>query len=81
MARLGGDEFTILLTALKDSQDMVNISTFAEKQNGHYIINGQKVWSTSAHLADYALTLVRTSDSEPKKHKGLTYLIVDLKSK
>ncbi len=60
--------------------DMANISTFAEKQNGEYIINGQKIWSTSAHLADYALTLVRTRDTKPKKHRGLTYLIVDLRS-
>lgn len=60
--------------------DLANISTFAQKQEENYIINGQKVWSTSAHLADYALTLVRTDDSKQKKHKGLTYLIVDLKS-
>lgn len=60
--------------------DLANLSTSANKENEHYVLNGQKVWSTSAHVADYGLVLVRTLNSKPK-HAGITYLIVDLKSK
>jgi alkylation response protein AidB-like acyl-CoA dehydrogenase len=58
--------------------DVVNVGTRALKQNGTYIVNGQKVWTSFAHLADYGLLLVRT-DSQGPKHKGLTYLLLDMK--
>jgi alkylation response protein AidB-like acyl-CoA dehydrogenase len=58
--------------------DVVNVGTRALKQNGAYIVNGQKVWTSFAHLADYGLLLVRT-DSQGPRHKGLTYLLLDMK--
>jgi alkylation response protein AidB-like acyl-CoA dehydrogenase len=58
--------------------DVANVSTLAVKENGHYVVNGQKVWTTFAHLADYCILLVRT-DPDTVKHKGLSYLLLDMK--
>ncbi len=57
--------------------DVANISTLAVRKNDHYIVNGQKVWTSFAHIADYCLLLVRT-DMETTKHKGLSYLLMDM---
>ena len=57
--------------------DVANISTMATKDGDHYVINGQKAWTSYAHLADYCLLIVRT-DPDSRKHKGLTYLLVDM---
>jgi alkylation response protein AidB-like acyl-CoA dehydrogenase len=59
--------------------DVASISTRAVKRGDHYVVNGQKVWTTYAHHADHALLLVRTNPDKPK-HKGLSYLLLDLKS-
>ena len=58
--------------------DVANVSTRAVKKNGHYIVNGQKTWTSFAHIADYCILLVRT-DPNAKKHKGLSYLLLDMK--
>ena len=57
--------------------DVANVSTLAVRKNDHYIVNGQKVWTSFAHISDYCLLLVRT-DTESTKHKGLSYLLVDM---
>jgi alkylation response protein AidB-like acyl-CoA dehydrogenase len=59
--------------------DVVNVSTRAVKRNGDYIVNGQKIWTSYAHIADYCILLARTDPQAPK-HKGLSYLLVDMKS-
>jgi alkylation response protein AidB-like acyl-CoA dehydrogenase len=59
--------------------DVANVSTRAVRDNGHYVVNGQKVWISFAHLADYCIMLVRT-DPSVKKHKGLSYLLLDMRS-
>lgn len=59
--------------------DVASITTRAVKKGDHYLVNGQKVWTTYAHQADYSLLLVRTNPDKPK-HKGLSYLLLDLKS-
>jgi alkylation response protein AidB-like acyl-CoA dehydrogenase len=58
--------------------DVVNVSTKAVKENGHYIVNGQKIWTSFAHMSDYCMLLVRTDPHAPK-HKGLSYLLMDMK--
>jgi len=57
--------------------DVANVSTMAVKEGDHYIVNGQKVWTSYAHMSDYCLLLVRT-DPDTAKHKGLSYLLVDM---
>ncbi|MBW2008477.1 MAG: acyl-CoA dehydrogenase family protein [Deltaproteobacteria bacterium] len=58
--------------------DVVNVSTRAVRDGDHYIVNGQKVWTSYAHMADYCILLVRT-DPDAKKHRGLSYLLLDMK--
>ncbi|MEM3995230.1 MAG: acyl-CoA dehydrogenase family protein, partial [Thermofilum sp.] len=59
--------------------DLAAIKTKAEDKGDYFIVNGQKIWSSYAHLANYCLLLART-DSSSERHKGLTMLIVDMKS-
>jgi alkylation response protein AidB-like acyl-CoA dehydrogenase len=59
--------------------DLAGVRTRAEAHNGHFVVNGQKVWSSYAHIADWCL-LVTRSDPESQKHAGLTYLVVDMHS-
>jgi len=59
--------------------DVANASTSARSDGDHYVVNGQKIWTTYGPLADWCLLLVRT-DPAVAKHKGLSYLLVDMKS-
>ena len=60
--------------------DLASVRTRAELIGDHYVVNGQKVWSSFAHVADQCILLTR-SVAGSQKHEGLTYLIVDMKSK
>jgi alkylation response protein AidB-like acyl-CoA dehydrogenase len=59
--------------------DMAAAKTRAERQGDYYVVTGQKVWTTIAHISDWFFVLVRTS-TEGKKWAGLTLLLMDLKS-
>lgn len=59
--------------------DLVSVKTFAKEEGDFFILNGQKVWTTGAHRADYVWMIVRT-DLDAPKHKGISEFIVDLKS-
>ena len=60
--------------------DLAAIKTRALPTDGGFLVSGQKVWTSFAHLADWCFVLCRTSD-EDQKHKGLSYLLIDMKSK
>lgn len=60
--------------------DLAAVSTRAELRGDRYVINGQKIWSTMAQHADRCLLLTRT-DSSGAKQAGLTFLLLDMKSK
>ena len=57
--------------------DLASLSTKAEKRDGHFVVNGQKVWTSGAHEADYCMCFVRT-DPEAPKHRGISVLIIDM---
>jgi len=59
--------------------DLASLKTRAVADGSDFIINGQKVWSSRAHLADWCHLLVRT-DSEAPKHRGISYFLVDMHS-
>lgn len=54
--------------------DLANLSTKAVEVDGNFVINGQKIWTSSAHLADMMFVLVRTEPHAPK-HQGISYLL------
>ena len=59
--------------------DLGSVRTHAVEDGDEYILNGQKCWSSGAHLADYSWMIVRT-DPEARKHQGLSFFIVDNKT-
>jgi alkylation response protein AidB-like acyl-CoA dehydrogenase len=59
--------------------DMAAAKTRAERQGDFYVVNGQKIWTTLAHISDWFFVLVRTSTEGPK-WAGLSLLLMDLRS-
>jgi alkylation response protein AidB-like acyl-CoA dehydrogenase len=57
--------------------DLSAVRTRVEPGDGGFVVNGQKVWSSVAHLADFCI-LVGRSDPQSERHAGLTYVIVDM---
>jgi alkylation response protein AidB-like acyl-CoA dehydrogenase len=59
--------------------DLAAVETRAVDMGDYFVVNGAKVWTSNAHHADFSTLLCRT-DPELPKHKGLSYLLVDMKS-
>jgi alkylation response protein AidB-like acyl-CoA dehydrogenase len=59
--------------------DLASLSTRAARQGDHYVVNGQKTWTTLAHYADWIFCLVRT-DASAKKQEGISFLLIDMKT-
>ncbi|MEO7247594.1 MAG: acyl-CoA dehydrogenase family protein [Novosphingobium sp.] len=78
-AILGGETWCQGFSEPGAGSDLAAIKCKAELQGDHYVINGQKVWSTMAQYADKCLLLVRTSSDGPKQ-AGITFLLMDMKA-
>jgi alkylation response protein AidB-like acyl-CoA dehydrogenase len=59
--------------------DLANLATAAVDAGDHYRVNGQKIWTSFGPIADWCLLLVRTDPRAPK-HRGLSYLLVDMRT-
>ncbi len=60
--------------------DFANIQTRAVRDGDEYVINGQKVWTSCAHRARWCWLAVKTDPGAPKKHRGISIFMVDMKS-
>ena len=74
----GEDTWCQLFSEPGSGSDMAAATTRADLKGNHWVVNGQKVWTTSAHKADWALLLARTDWNAPK-HKGLSYFLLNMR--
>jgi alkylation response protein AidB-like acyl-CoA dehydrogenase len=59
--------------------DLASLSTSARREGDQFVVNGQKIWTTNAQIADWMFCLVRTDPAAPK-HRGISYLLIDMRS-
>jgi alkylation response protein AidB-like acyl-CoA dehydrogenase len=74
----GEDTWCQLFSEPGSGSDLAGATTRADFDGDRWIINGQKVWTTSAHHADHGLLLART-DWDAPKHEGMSYFVIDIK--
>ena len=58
--------------------DLASLKTRAVRDGDHYVVNGTKIWTTHAHHANMMFALVRTGDENTPKHKGISFLLIDM---
>jgi pimeloyl-CoA dehydrogenase len=59
--------------------DLASLRTSARRDGDEYVVNGQKTWTSTAHVADWMFALVRTNPDAPR-HRGISFLLIDLKT-
>ena len=60
--------------------DLASIEVFAREESDCFVVNGQKIWTTNAHLSDWNALVARTDREVEPKHRGLTFFLVDMKT-
>src|ERR1700727_1006114 len=60
--------------------DLASLKTAAKRDGDHYVVNGQKIWTSTAHHADWCFVLVRTNPQAAKRQEGISFLLVDMRT-
>jgi alkylation response protein AidB-like acyl-CoA dehydrogenase len=60
--------------------DLAALKTRAERRGDHYLVNGQKIWTTLGHFGDWIFCLVRTDPSAAKRQEGISFILIDMKT-
>ena len=60
--------------------DLASVKTKAVREGDHYIVNGQKTWTTLGHYGDWIFCLVRTDSQASKRQEGISFLLIDMKT-
>ena len=72
--------FCIGMSEPNSGSDLASIRTKAERTSNGWVINGQKIWTSKAHMAHYMIALVRTSPQDPSdRHAGMSQFLIDMK--
>jgi alkylation response protein AidB-like acyl-CoA dehydrogenase len=61
--------------------DLASLKTTAVRRGDRYVVNGQKIWTTAAHIADWIFCLVRTSPTSHRKQDGISFLLIDMRTR
>jgi alkylation response protein AidB-like acyl-CoA dehydrogenase len=60
--------------------DLAALKTAAKRVDDEYVVNGQKIWTSTAHMADWCFCLVRTDAQAAKRQEGISFLLIDMKT-
>jgi hypothetical protein len=60
--------------------DLASLKTRAVRDGDHYVVTGQKIWTTMAHFADWIFCLVRTDATREKRQEGISFLLIDMRT-
>ena len=78
---LAGEKIgSLAITEPGGGSDVAALRTTAVRDGDHYVVNGQKTWTTLGQYGDWIFTLVRTDPDAPKKQMGISFLLIDMKT-